>query len=156
MIDNPHIREHPNPSPTPSSGSAPPVTVGISSLFAVLIILCLTVFAVLARLSAQDERALAEKAADSITVYYEAELRAVEQVAKIQSELQFYVVGEVIAFKEEIDANRELSVVLKVQENGISCEKWAAVNKSDEDESEGFGFDEPETGSMPILIFGED
>ena len=144
MSETPHMKN-----------SAPPVTVGISSLFAVLIILCLTVFAILARLSAEDERKLAEKAADSISVYYAAEYRAVEQLAQIQSQLHLYEIGEEIKIVEEIDQSRELRVTLLITEDGIVRREWTAgakrreIIQEQEQEQQDFG-------GLPLLLFDEE
>ena len=98
-----------------------PVAVGVTSLFAVLITLCLTVFAVLSCLTAQSELALAEKAADSVTAFYEAECRAVGRLAES--------VG-FGTFTETIDENRELRVSYRSTENGIEIDEWAVVRKT--------------------------
>ena len=105
-----------------------PVNVGGASLFAVLIILCLTVFAVLTRLTAASELALAEKAALTQASYYEAEYRAVVRTAEIQNNINLYNIGEIIDFAEEIDKNRKLQVILRITENGVIREKWAVVS----------------------------
>jgi hypothetical protein len=52
-----------------------PVAVGLTSLFAVLIVLCLVIFAVLSRITAQSELALAQRAADTVSDRYDAEYR---------------------------------------------------------------------------------
>jgi hypothetical protein len=54
-----------------------PVSVGLTSLFTVLIVLCLVIFAVLSRLTAQSELALAQRAADTVAGRYEDEYRYV-------------------------------------------------------------------------------
>jgi len=117
-----------------------PVNVGGASLFAVLIILCLTAFAVLALLTARSELALTERAAEATTAFYEAEYRAVVRVTEIETEFQnkpfIYSIGETITFVEEIDQNRELKVTLRVTENGLVREEWAAARKYEAQEQE--------------------
>ncbi|MCL1831531.1 MAG: hypothetical protein FWG45_01315 [Oscillospiraceae bacterium] len=54
-----------------------PFSMGLTSLFAVLIVLCLVVFAVLSQLTAKSELALAQRAADTVMEAYNAEYRAV-------------------------------------------------------------------------------
>jgi hypothetical protein len=54
-----------------------PAAVGLTSLFAVLIVLCLVIFAVLSRLTARNELALANRAADTVSERYAAEYREV-------------------------------------------------------------------------------
>ena len=142
MSETPHMKN-----------SAPPVTVGISSLFAVLIILCLTVFAILARLSAEDERKLAEKAAESITAYYLAEYRANERLAQMQSEIHLYEIGDTMGFTEAIDQNRELRVSLLVTEDGIVRLEWAAAAAEKPDE---LTPEQNTGGGLALLIFDEE
>ncbi|MCL2638845.1 MAG: hypothetical protein FWD48_10815 [Oscillospiraceae bacterium] len=100
-----------------------PLSVGITSLFAVLIILCLTVFAVLARLSAQSERGLAERAAEAVSAYYDAESRAVSRLSEQVTS------G---SFTEEIDENRSLRVTFRITEDGRFIDEWAVVSSVDE------------------------
>jgi hypothetical protein len=95
-----------------------PMSVGLASLFAVLIVLCLMIFAVLARLSAQSELNLAEIAARSVLAYYDAEYRAVVRLANSDSS------G---TFTEEIDENRELRVVFRITEEGTFIDEWVVV-----------------------------
>jgi len=59
------------------SGKQKPAAVGLMSLFAVLITLCLVIFAILARLTAHNELALAQRAADTVSTRYENEFRYV-------------------------------------------------------------------------------
>ncbi|MCL2018851.1 MAG: hypothetical protein FWG70_03735 [Oscillospiraceae bacterium] len=131
-----------------------PMSVGIASLFAVLIVLCLMVFAVLARLSAKSELNLAERAAQTTTAFYDAEYRAVLRLTEI--ELSLYNVGDIITFAEEIDQNRELRVSLIVTEDGLVREEWAAMAKTADaqgqpEQQQGQGF-----GGQPKMIFEEE
>jgi len=104
-----------------------PMSVGMASLFAVLIILCLMIFAVLARLSASAELNLAEKAAESVQAYYNAEYRAVVRLSEQTSS------G---TFSEEIDQNRELRVTFRISETGTVIDEWAVVNKNTGEQEE--------------------
>jgi hypothetical protein len=54
-----------------------PFATGLMSLFAVLITLCLVIFAILALLTARNELALANRAADTVSARYESEYRYV-------------------------------------------------------------------------------
>jgi len=100
-----------------------PVNVGMASLFAVLIVLCLVIFAVLSGMTAKSELALAQKAADSLSAYYAAEYRAVEKLAGI---------SESGSFTEEIDENRELRVVYRIADDRIVIDEWAVAVKETE------------------------
>jgi len=99
-----------------------PAGIGISSLFAVMIVLCLVVFAVLAKITAESELKLAQKAADSVTAFYEAEFKAIERLANVNG-------GESGEFTEDIDENRELSVKFSVINGEIFIQEWAVVRK---------------------------
>lgn len=122
-----------------------PVSVGGASLFAVLIILCLMVFAVLARLTAQSERNLAQKAADSLSAYYDAEYRAIVRLAEIKNpapDAPETVIFGMMTFTEEIDENRELRVTLDIAGGEVNVIEWAVVIKGDDEggtEESGFG-----------------
>ena len=111
-----------------------PMSVGMASLFAVLIVLCLMIFAVLARLSASAELKLAEKAAESVQAYYEAEYKAI---------IKLSVMSGTGTFTEEIDQNRELRVRFSVTEGHIVIEEWAVVNKNTGEQEEAPKFAAP-------------
>ena len=128
-----------------------PMNVGGASLFSVLVILCLMVFAVLARLSALSERSLAEKASESIACYYDAEYRASVRLAEIKNQPELYGAGEVITYTEEIDRNRELHVTIVITEDGIDCTEWASVNKNTVENE-----NEQESDGLSVLIFEEE
>jgi len=113
-----------------------PVSVGGASLFAVLIILCLMVFAVLARLSAQSERALAERAGQAVEAYYAAEYRALHRIADM---------SEAGTFTEEIDENRELRVTFSIIEDKTVIDEWTVVNKNTGETPQGPIFGPPPT-----------
>jgi len=97
-----------------------PSGVGLSSLFAVLIVLCLLVFAVLAKLAAESELELAQKAADSVTAFYNAENRAV---------VRLYEQTESGSFIEDIDENRELFVRFEIINGEVEIMEWVVVRK---------------------------
>ncbi|MCL1866780.1 MAG: hypothetical protein FWF82_05165 [Oscillospiraceae bacterium] len=105
-----------------------PLGVGLASLFAVLVILCLMVFAVLSRITAKNELALAKKAADSAAAFYAAEVQA---AVCISSEMS----NETTSFKVEIDKHRELSVVYRIDDGKLVVDEWIVVNKFDGEES---------------------
>jgi hypothetical protein len=107
------------------------------SLFSVLIILCLMIFAVLARLSAGSELSLAEKAAESVTAYYDAEYRAIIRLTEATAS------G---TFTEEIDQNRELRVTFRITESGKVIDEWAIEIKGTGEREEA-----PSFGAPPVF-----
>jgi hypothetical protein len=111
-----------------------PRSIGLASLFAVLVILCLMIFAVLARLSAQSELKLARKVAESVLIYYDAEYRAV---------LKLHELTASGTFTEEIDENRELRVSVVITEDGMSINEWAITLKGTERQEEAPKFGGP-------------
>ena len=61
--------------------------IGTSSLILIFIILCLTIFGLLSLSSAGSDWNLAQKNAQSIKGYYEADGKAVEFAAMVEAEL---------------------------------------------------------------------
>jgi hypothetical protein len=114
-----------------------PVSIGISSLFAVLIVLCLVIFAILAGITARAELDLAEKAALAVSAFYDAEERAVVRLLE-QTES-----GE---FTEKIDENRELFVRFEIVNDEVGIIEWAVVRKSS-----GATEDRPIFGTPPVF-----
>lgn len=68
----------------PSGGR---INIGTSSLILIFIILCLTVFGLLSLSSAGSDWRLAQKNAESVRGYYEADSQAVEFVAMVEEAL---------------------------------------------------------------------
>jgi len=103
----------------------------MASLFAVLVVLCLVVFAVLSRITASSELALTQRAADSVTAYYAAEHKAAQRLADVSE------AGE---FTQEIDDNRELLVSYELTDHGVRITQWVIVRKdTGEKTNQGFG-----------------
>lgn len=112
-----------------------PAAVGGSSLLVIFAVLCLTVFALLSLSSVQAERRLADAAAQSVTDYYEADLRAEEIFARLRN-------GEAVTGVEEIDGTCEfmvpisgrqtLSVLLQRNGDDWSVLRWQAVTTEGE------------------------
>jgi len=65
-------------------GSSPLYGIGGVTLLTVLLILCLTLFAVLALSSAQADHRLSEKNAAAVTAYYETENRLLELLGQVE------------------------------------------------------------------------
>ena len=117
------------------AGRGPGVNIGTASLVMVFSVLCLTVFAVLALLTARSELKLSRSLADSIDRYYEADGRAVEIVNLLAEGAQLpevTVTGDgdesVYSFTVGIDAHRQLNVLLDAEYRIIS---WQADSVSD-------------------------
>lgn len=62
--------------------------VGVMSLLAVFVVLCLTTFAVLSLVSARSDRALSQKNADATTSYYAADAQAERQLQKLAEHMK--------------------------------------------------------------------
>jgi len=80
-----------------------PAAVGGSSLLVIFAVLCMTVFSLLSLSSVLAERRLADAAAQSVTDYYEADLRAEELFARLRK-------GEPVAGVEEIGSTYKFTV----------------------------------------------
>jgi hypothetical protein len=78
------------------------------------------IFAVSAHITARAECDLAEKAAESVRAFYNAEYRATVRLADV------YESG---SFTEEIDENRELFIRYDFVNNEIVILEWAVVKK---------------------------
>lgn len=123
------------------------VTIGGTSVLTVLVVLCLTVFSVLALVSARADRNLSEKMSENIAAYYSAETKAAEICAKIgelyknaASDADMLALfpqniddtritaldGEalVLSYTVKISGNREFEAELKLASGGITRTKW--------------------------------
>ena len=121
------------------------VHVGSASLILIFAVLCLTVFSTLAYVTASQEKELAEKSAQAMWQYYNADWQCEEMYDAIFMELQKGTSVETLAQimnvqvkKEEgnykiyyavsIDENQQLQVVLSATEGKLLTEKWCATN----------------------------
>lgn len=66
---------------------AAPFGVGISSLLMVFVVLCLTVFGVLAYMTARADHRLTQRSAQMVQAYYAADTRAEEALARLDEAL---------------------------------------------------------------------
>lgn len=118
---------------------SPPV-VGGSSLLVMFAVLCLTVFALLALSTVQADRRLSDASARSVEVYYEADCRAEEILARLRA-------GEIPAGVTETDGvytyacaisdTQELRVSVREDGGDWTVLQWQAVSTADwqEDDS---------------------
>lgn len=63
------------------------INVGTSSILMIFVLLCLTAFATLSMVSANADYKLAQKTARSVSLYYEADARAQEMLARVEDTL---------------------------------------------------------------------
>ena len=107
------------------------INVGGASIIMLFSVLCLTVFAVLSLVSANSQSRLAGKVADTVSAYYEADLRACEIIDEIKSgnfdhaKPQPGSVGAPLyAYSVEIDAVQCLDVVVAVSDDEAKVMTW--------------------------------
>ena len=122
------------------SGYVPAPAVGGSSLLVMFAVLCLTVFALLALSTVQADRRLSDASARSVEVYYEADCRAEEILARLRA-------GEIPAGVTETDGvytyacaisdTQELRVSVREDGGDWTVLQWQAVSTADwqEDDS---------------------
>ncbi len=134
-----------------SSRKGPRINIGSVSLTVIFAVLCLTIFAVLSLSTANAERQLAEKTAQAVRNYYEADLACAERaeaVAKIlpldprQQEEQIRQLGaevkeDIVSFQEKIDEQQALFVKLRLEEGGFRILAWQAQNVGEWSPEEG-------------------
>ena len=69
------------------SKESSPFGTGISSLLMIFVVLCLTVFGVLAYMTARADDRLTQRSAQMVQTYYEADARAEEALARLDAAL---------------------------------------------------------------------
>lgn len=116
------------------------LSVGISSILMVFVVLCLITFAVLALSSAKADLKYSEQTAERTKQYYEAEMRANQQLVEIDAQLQEQYnkdsmeVGKRITFSETINDTSLLEVELEVLDpkeadgQRYRIERWQSVS----------------------------
>ena len=130
------------------------INVGSASIVMVFAVLCLTIFSVLSFVTANHERKLAEKTAEAVQQYYQADWKAEMYYEELEKQLQEGVSVEslsgldmtVQAMAEEtqiqyavpVDDAQELQVQLTVLPNReLQVKQWTvvAVKQWDYDET---------------------
>ena len=112
-----------------------PTAVGASSLLVIFGVLCLTVFALLSISSVLAERRLADAAVESVTDYYEADLRAEELFARLRSGEGVPGVREkngVYEYQIAVSQRQVLSVALQQEGTDWSVLRWQMVTSEEE------------------------
>ena len=114
------------------------MNVGSATLVMLFAVLCLTIFAVLSMVTAGNAWTLAEKSADAVTTYYEADTIAVELFDEIAASYQGTFVlpteyiGEIIRIDGEewanywvpIDDNQQLWVQVYYEDGALQVSRW--------------------------------
>ena len=106
--------------------------VGVSSLLAILAVLCLTVFAVLSISTVQADARLSDSAHEAMTGYYAADCRAEETVARLRAGETVEGVScenGVYSFYCTVSDTQVLAV--EVQEGTFAVLRWQTVSTTD-------------------------
>lgn len=126
------------------------INIGSASIIMVFSVLCLTIFAVLTFLTANNEYKLAEKSALNMQTYYAADAGAVVTEGKIREvidnnpnpssaieeieALDIGVTGSIESdgchfnYAEVMDDDQEIQVELLLQDGNLKILKWELVN----------------------------
>lgn len=127
------------------------INIGSASIIMVFSVLCLTVFAVLTFVTANNEYKLSVKSADSIKAYYVTDTKATERQAKIaeivsQNPSFGYITNEVakldvktesrdgalfLSYSEKSDEAQELRVILKFDGTDLTVDTWKLVSTAE-------------------------
>lgn len=127
------------------------INIGSASIIMVFSVLCLTVFAVLTFVTANNEYKLSVKSADQVKAYYAADESATETMAKIETivkssgsyglitnEVSGLGVttettdkGLILSYTEKMDDYQELRVKLLYDGTRLSVKQWKLVNTAE-------------------------
>jgi hypothetical protein len=105
------------------------MNVGSATLVMVFSVLCLTIFAMITLMTAHNDLTAAQKNADAVRAYYEADAEAAAILAEIRTGTVPDTVereqGGALAYSVEIDGNQRLVVRLAEKDGKYAVEKWA-------------------------------
>ena len=117
------------------------INIGSASIIMVFSVLCLTIFAVLTFITANNEYKLAVKSSDAVKTYYEADTRAVITEGKIRENIangktdaiegvtvNDQADGRHYTYAQTMDDNQELQVELLYAGGELKTLKWELVN----------------------------
>ena len=124
------------------------MNIGSASIIMVFSVLCLTIFAVLSFITANNEYKLSIKSSDAVKTYYAADTNAVVTEAKIREklasassfkdaekllvdldvEVENAADGSRISYSETVDENQEIQVILFFDGETLKTEQWKLVN----------------------------
>lgn len=108
-------------------GSAP-LGVGIITIFMILVILCLTTFAVLTLSSARADLRLSRVNAETVTAYYEADARAAGLYADFKSENE----SELEKTLPITDTQSLYLHLARRADGGVTIMAWQVIASNDE------------------------
>ena len=109
------------------------INVGVSTLLMLFSVLCLTVFAVLALVSANSQAKLTQKAADAVTNYYLADTRAADIFDEVKSGNLSSVEKTVsngmtyYRYGVDVDGKQQLQVVLSDSGGILDIVTWKLI-----------------------------
>lgn len=127
------------------------INIGSASIIMVFSVLCLTVFAVLTFVTANNEYKLSVKSADQVKAYYAADTGATETMAQIENIVRTtssygLITNEVsslgvttetvsgkleLSYSEKMDDYQELHVKLVYDGSKLSVKQWKLVNTAE-------------------------
>lgn len=127
------------------------INIGSASVIMVFSVLCLTVFAVLTFVTANNEYKLSTKSADQVKAYYAADESATETMSQIENIVKTtnsygLITNEVsslgvttetsdgnliLSYTEKMDDYQELHVKLLFDGSKISVKQWKLVNTAE-------------------------
>lgn len=127
------------------------INIGSASIIMVFSVLCLTVFAVLTFVTANNEYKLSVKSADQVKAYYAADTGATETMAQIENIVRTtssygLITNEVsslgvttetvsgkleLSYSEKMDDYQELHVKLVYDGSRLSVKQWKLVNTAE-------------------------
>lgn len=112
------------------TGSSAP-TLGVSTLFVVFGVLCLTVFAMLSMITVRANGKLSASSADAVRAYYQADRRAEEILAQLREGNVpdgVNTEGDVYTYSCDISDSQRLLVRVSVAGSTYRVEQWQAVS----------------------------
>ena len=114
----------------PSKKISPPVFGGISLLM-VFAVLCLTVFTLLTLSTVRADMKLSDGCAETVSQYYEADLKAEETFAQIRASRipEFVNVNDgVYSYTQQINDTSYIFVEIKYEDNVWKVITWQTVS----------------------------
>lgn len=114
-----------------------PPAVGGSSLLVIFAVLCLTVFALLSLSTVQAEKRLSDKAAQSVSDYYRADLEAEQIFARLRAGETVPGVMEtngIYRYSCPVSENQTLWVELEKEEENWNVLRWQVTARMEESE----------------------
>lgn len=112
-----------------------PPAVGGSSLLVIFAVLCLTVFALLTLSTVQADRRLADAAAQAVTDYYAADVRAEEILARLRAgetpEGVEQAADGTYCYTCPISDTQALSVQVRLEDGTWQVLRWQTVSTAE-------------------------